>query len=551
MSHGKETPRQKMIGMMYLVLMAMLALNVSKEVLNAFTVIDEGLVKTLSNIETTNDKILRDFDFQYQLNENKVRPWKDKADEVTKKADSIVNYIFNKKIEIVQMAKEAEAIVENEGEKEVSVANINSKDNTDAPGVIMVAEEANNAAKVLRTMINEYEEFLLNEIVTKSNAEGHRNAIKKSLETHDHHLKDGTVEPWELANFAHLPMAGVISIMSGLQVNIRNAQSEALRYLYQQIDAGSMKFNAIEATIIPNSNYIIRGNDYSAQIFLAARDTTAPPKIFYAQGEQPYDSIIDLETGNVDYIKNTSLSYDSLEVGSSGKGIYVEPGTGTGQKAWGGIIELTGPDGNKIRRPFKHHYTVAEGSVVVSPTKMNVFYLGVENPVDVSVAGVPPDKVSITVTNATPVKTRNGYIIKPKRPGNSIVLVYTVDANGNKRQVGKKEFRVKIVPDPVAKVNGQRSGSINKNVLLAQIGVAAEMENFDFDLTFRVTEFTVSTVIGGFLQEKTSRSNRFTQEQKALIQRINRGQVVYIQDIKAVGPDGRTRDLGTLRFKLN
>jgi gliding motility-associated protein GldM len=337
--------------------------------------------------------------------------------------------------------------------------------------------------------------------------------------------------------------------MSGLQINVRNAQSEALRYLYAQIDAGSMKFNRIEATVIPNSNYIIKGNDYSAQIFLAARDTTAPPKILITDHAQPYDSTIDSETGEVYYFRNPSATYDSI-VPESGKGIFRRPGSATGSNRWGGIIEIRGPSGGTIARPFKQSYTVAEGSVVVSPTKMNVFYLGVDNPVDVSVAGIQPDKISIQITNATHIRSRNGYIVKPKRPGNSLVNVYA-DVDGNKRLMGRKEFRVKIVPDPVAKVAKLRGGAINKNVLLAQLGVVAEMENFDFDLTFRVTEFKVSTVIGGFLQEKTSRSNRFTSEQKALIERINRGQVVYIDDIKAVGPDGSTRNLGTIRFKLN
>jgi hypothetical protein len=116
---------------------------------------------------------------------------------------------------------------------------------------------------------------------------------------------------------------------------------------------------------------------------------------------------------------------------------------------------------------------------------------------------------------------------------------------------GRREFRVKKVPNPVAKINGKTGGAITKAVLLAQIGVAAEMENFDFDLKFTVTEFTVSTTVQGFLQEATSKSYKFTKDQKAIIRNLSRGQRVYIQDIKAVGPDGSTRDLSTIALLLN
>jgi hypothetical protein len=120
-----------------------------------------------------------------------------------------------------------------------------------------------------------------------------------------------------------------------------------------------------------------------------------------------------------------------------------------------------------------------------------------------------------------------------------------------KHNMGQKEFRVKMVPDPVAKVNGQKGGSIAKNVLMAQIGVAAEMENFDFDLTFTITEFTVSAVIQGFVREYKSTSYKFTPEQRNIVNNLSRGQNVYIQDVKAIGPDGSTRPLSTINFKLN
>jgi hypothetical protein len=120
-----------------------------------------------------------------------------------------------------------------------------------------------------------------------------------------------------------------------------------------------------------------------------------------------------------------------------------------------------------------------------------------------------------------------------------------------KKQVGFKEFRVKTVPSPYAVVANKRGGVIDKNVLLAQTGVAAVMEEgFDFDLTFTVTEFTVLSVVQGFVRDYDSKSNRFTDQQKKLIRSLNRGNPVYIQDIRAIGPDGSVRNLGTINFKI-
>jgi gliding motility-associated protein GldM len=553
MGHGKETPRQKMIGMMYLVLMAMLALNVSNEVLNAFAVLDDGLRRTIHTLDQTNNKVLTDFAAQYELNKDKVGPWLDRAQQVKEEADSLVEFLQAKKIEILEFTKEKEAIDEN---KVIDGKLIGSKDNTEAPAHIMIGDNNDKAGKELKGMLENYRNFLVTQIVTSENAAPIRASIESGLNTepsraHDSKgAKAGTeLHSWEREHFEHLPLSGVLTIMTGLQINVRNAESEALKYLYSQISAGDVSFNKLSATVIPNSNYIIKGNEYKAEIFLAASDTTADPTIYVTSNPRPYDSTI-LSGGIVEYKLREDLEYEQVHVPKgSGKGIFKAPSTNLGVKNWGGLIELTGPSG-KIVKPFKQSYLVAEGAVTVAPTKMNVFYLGVDNPVDVSVAGVQPDQVDISVTNARHERSRGSYIIKPIRPGNAYVVVYA-NIDGQRREMGRKEFRVKTVPDPVAKVNGQKGGAISQSVLVAQIGVVAEMENFDFDLKFTVTEFTVSAVVQGFVREYTARSNRFTTEQKSLLRGLNKGQSVYIQDIKAVGPDGSTRPLSTINFRLN
>jgi gliding motility-associated protein GldM len=554
MAHGKETPRQKMIGMMYLVLMAMLALNVSKEVLDTFDVLDDGLKKTIETLDQTNAKVLSDFAAQYELNKSKVGPWQEKALKVKEDADKIVEFIQDKKIEILKFSKDLEAF--DEQSKNVNARDIKSKDNTEAPANIMVGDNNDRAGRDLRLMMEDYRNYLVTQVVASESAGPIRKSIESALNTSSEPMRekhggdkvDTETHSWESEHFENLPLSGVLTIMTGLQINVRNAESEALKYLYAQISAGDVNFNKISATVIPNSNYIIKGNEYRAEVFLAASDTTADPKIFVTTDPNPYDSVKVGES--YEYKRREGLNYQELDVPKgSGMGVFKMPGTALGMKNWGGIIELTGPSGTIIK-PFKKKFLVAEGAVTVAPTKMNVFYLGVDNPVDVSVAGVQPDKIDISVTNARHEKRGGSYIIKPIRPGNAFVVVYaTID--GERREMGRKEFRVKTVPNPVAMVNNQKGGAINQNILAAQLGVVAEMENFDFDLKFTITEFTVSAVVQGFVREFTAKSNRFTPEQQNLIKSLSRGNNVYIQDIKAVGPDGSTRPLSTINFKLN
>jgi len=345
---------------------------------------------------------------------------------------------------------------------------------------------------------------------------------------------------------------GFLAIMSSQQLNIRNAESEVINYLFTQISAGEVKFNELDAVVIPVSNYVLRGSEYVADIYLAARDTTQDPVIWIAEGvREPWTQKTD-ENGNTYIDKKDGVNYTQLQVDhGQGKGVFRRAGGSTGFKQWGGIIEITGPGGEAIRRPFSAEYQVAEGGVTVSAMKMNVFYLGVDNPVEIAVAGVPGSQISADATNGSLVPSAGKFIMRPKRPGNCLVNVYA-ELDGRRKNVGSKEFRVKQVPDPYATVGGKKGGAVSKVALMAQTGVAAEMPpDFDFELKFTVTEFTVLSVVQGFVKQYSSRNNRFTEEQKNLINTLSKGSPLYIQDIKAVGPDGSLRNLSTIDFKLN
>ncbi len=543
MGHGKETPRQKMIGMMYLVLTAMLALNVSAEVLDAFAAVDEGLVKTTEIYSEKNLEIYKEFEQQFAQNEQKVGPWKVKADDVKKKSDELIQYIQDIKIEIITKNGQGDiedGVITEEGK--IIGEHVAGKDKPDVASNVLIGEMDGKAFE-LKEKIEQYRTELLSLVDEEDESVIH--SIETNLDTADPpKTEDGEKKSWEVKNFAHMPLAAVFPLLTKIQLDIRNSEAEIVQYLFSQISAGSIPFNKLEATVIPNTNYVLQGNEYKADVFIAAFDTTAAPIVLIGQ----YDSTYNEESGIYDYTMRRG--YDSLEV-VNGRGKFTRMGSSVGPQSWGGIIKLMDPDGNFITKTFRQKYQVAKPNLVVSPTKMNVFYVGVDNPVSISIAGVPGDKVFPSITNATIRKQRDGeYIVNPKRPGNSLISVIA-DIDGTRKNMGVAPFRVKGLPDPTVQVAGKKGGKIEKNVLAAQAGVFAVMENFDFDLEFKIIEFTVSTTDrGGYTQDAKTKGNLFTKQQMDLIKNARRSQRLNIEDVKAIGPDGSVRNLAPIVFEI-
>jgi gliding motility-associated protein GldM len=543
MSHGKETPRQKMIGMMYLVLTAMLALNVTAEVLDAFDAVDEGLKKTSKNFTEKNQVLYSDFNEQYAQNETKVKPWKDKADEVKRRSDELFDYIQGLKIDIIKdngQGDPEDGVITEDGE--IVNEKIKGKDKYDAPSRVLIGPNMDGKAFELRSKIKDYKDFLINLVDEKDVSLMH--SLEINLETKEPPpSKDGERKEWEVKHFANMPIAAVMPLLTKMQLDVRNSEAEIGQYLFRQIDAGSFAVNKIEATVIPNSSYILQGNEYKADVFLAALDTTAPPIVFIGE----YDSTLNEDGG---YEFNMVGSYDSLDV-LEGKGKFSRLSTTIGKQKWGGLIKVMGPDGGYITKTFRREYQIAKANLVVSPTKMNVFYVGVDNPVSVSIAGVPGNKVSPSMTNGSIRKQRDGeYIVNPKRPGNSIISV-RAEIDGVTKNMGTVQFRVRGLPDPVVKVAGKKGGRIQRNVLAAQAGVIADMENFEFDLEFKITKFTVSTTDrGGYTIDSKTNGNIFTRAQQDLIKNLRRGQRLNIEDVRAIGPDGSVRPLASIVFEI-
>ena len=543
MGHGKESPRQKMIGMMYLVLTALLALNVSKDAVEAFKLVDKSLTKTTENFTVKNDMIYQEFDQAASENPQKAGPWKNIAYEVKKRANEMFDYIQELKIEILIKAEgeDSEVFTEDGG---IDVEHVKKIDENNIPSEILVGSDQNGKAFDMKAAMEEYRTFLLDVIGNKDIAAA--NSIQASLDTEDPIIK-GEKVLWVNHMFQLSPLIAAITLLSKLQSDIRNTEAETLNFLYRQIDAGSFKFNSLIPTIITNSNYIMRGNEYKAEVFIAATDTTQQPEVLVGK----YETIVG--ANGIEEYRMIGSDYLTLTVDERGRGIYKIKPTVFGEKTWGGLIRMRAPDGNIISYPFEEKYTVAPPNVVVSPTAMNVFYVGLDNPVDISVSGA--ENVTATMTNGTIKKGttkgfRGSFIASPRTPGTMANVTVTAEVNGVRRSFPPIEFRVQIVPPPVAKVAGKNSGAIAKSMLAAQVMVFAELEDFLFNIKYNVTAFTIEINDRGFSVTEPSKSSRITAPQKSLINRLKRNDRVVFTDVKAVGPDGRQRSLPPIVLRI-
>lgn len=530
-----ETPRQKMINMMYLVLTALLALNVAAEVLESFRTVDASLGVTINNVDRKNQQIYGAFDAAFAENPAKVKDWKDKADQVKQKTQDLITDIVNLKEKLVLASggfslKDAEPgvtltaedafLINSKGDTIV----IKKEDDLNTPSEIMIQQKKGTE---LKNKIDTYRDFL-----TGFTEEGSplRDNIIKQLDTADPKVKrgeGGEKRSWEILNFDSKPLIAIITLLSKMQIDIKNAENNVISNLYGQIDAASYKFNRLGAQILAKSTYVMEGDPFEAEIFLAAEDTTQQPEIF---------------------VGNTQLPM------REGKGVYRVPTSKPGTFKWSGLIKYKTPEGNYNTYPFEGEYQVGRPSVTISPVKMNVMYMGIPNPIRVSVPGVASENLQVSFTNGRIEKDGEDYLVYPAKVdllAKSTSISVSAKIDGQTRSMGSMNFRVKEVPPPLATISGQNGGNIKKEDLLAEDGVFAELKDFDFDLKFKVTQFDVSfTGSGGYVKTYKSTSNRFTSEQKDQFTKLVQGSYVYIDNIYAKGDDGTTRPLSPITFKV-
>lgn len=523
-------PRQKMINIMYLVLTALLALNVSVQILNAFVAVDAGLMRTNKNFDKKNLTTMAKFDAAMAEDAIKTKPFYDKALQVQKLSKDLCNYIDTLKTEL----KAATDGIPKKKADTLSLMKIEAKDNFDIPTKILINDAASEdgskgKAHELKMKIRDYRKRLMGLFDPPKDSSGHNIGLK-TPDTYS--PEEEKVANWEVATFYERPVVAEICLLSQTQNEVKNVESEMENYLLNAVNAQNFKFDKVDPEYIPQSNYVLLGDSFKAKLFVAAYSSTQNPKII---------------VGDIDTVTGKILGkVDSVKV-SHGFGNYAVRTEHEGSVRYSGRIDVLAPDGSLKSYPFHSSYLVAKPAVVISPTKMNVFYINVDNPVEISAPGIPDENLRPSfqgpgsISPASGVK--GGFIVRVSS-GDGTKCHISVSArmsDGTTKNFPAQEFRIKKVPNPICKVCGQPSdASIAKVVLQNKGVVTAEMENFDFDLHYDVVGFEMVAMSGSYGSVEKSSSGQFTPKMKNIISQMPSGSHIIIAKVHVVrGSDSR------------
>jgi gliding motility-associated protein GldM len=548
MAGHKETPRQKMIGMMYLVLTALLALNVSADILNAFTIVNEGMERTNKNFEAKNNQQISEFEKQYQLNKAKVGKYYNKAmkaHELSEKLITEIKEVQNKVIGYTEF-KSAEArnvtfeYKDEEGNtqektvvepREVPLEWLENKSNYDSPMNVLLGvgkeDGTSGEATKLKEAFAKYKKEILS-LLSKEEADG----IKLGLNTEDaYNTHANKKQNWEMNTFYHTVLSADIVLLNKYIAEVMNIETEVVAKLYENIDASDFKMDKVTSAVIPKANIVIAGEPYEAQVLVVAYSSTDTPTVMV---KQDVDSLF-----TKDY--SSASEIDSI---SDGVTYYSVKTSATGDFKYAGVIKVKKPDGSYLTKHFNSSYTVIKPSATVSADKMNVVYRGLPNPLTIAAAGFTNDQIRLSASGGGSLSSKgNGkYIFKPSI-GKAKEVTFRVVAtkkDGTTSSMGPFKFRIKNLPSPTIRLAGKTDGQIDKSALLARSFLSAQLDDFLFEgVKYSVVSFKIY-VAGPRMSPifKDVRGPRFPAGVIKALRKASRGTTVQISSVKVKGPDG-------------
>lgn len=522
-SNNRLSPRQKMINLMYIVLTAMLALNVSSDVLDGFTQVHDGLSRTNVTVSERNDAVYRNLQAYAEQNPDIAKEVYQSAMDVRSRSQKLFERIDSFKKAIILKADGVPNTPDN----------LENRDDLEAASAVMLNPSTREGAK-LRKALDEYRVFI-QEIVVDS---AKRANIESALSTIPFKRAGyaGT-QTWEEAKFDNQPAVAALTLLTKLQNDIRYAEGEALTSLASTLsnfspeETSQLRINEMNAFVVPMSNMVMRGGRYSADIVLASIDTAARPVV---------------------YVGGKPLQGNHYEFSPSASGKF----------NFSGYIEVPHLDGTTSQHPFTSEYIVFDPMATVSATMMNVLYAGINNPISISVPGVPMSDVSASMTNGTLTREGDHWIARASTVGSEAVITVSANVGGRSQVVNTTSFKVRKLPDPDGYIimpgaNGAtehfRGGrSVTKAQIMGAKGVGAAIDDGLLNIEFRVLGFeTVFIDSQGDGAVYTSDGANFSAQQKDRIRGLIPGKArFFISRIRATGPDGIERTLSPIEVRV-
>lgn len=554
MASGKETPRQKMIGMMYLVLTALLALNVSQQILKGFVTVDENIEKSKDILTENNAKVKEAFEEYVKQGNYEAQPYLLKAIEAQKYTRELTMYIDSMKHLVVGKTEKI-----NQADT-AQIRFMKKLDDFDTPTYLFIgSDEANpistpySANALKKEMLSLYNKLssmvsdMQKDTKTKLDEKG-MYALKEklnSIKPSDKEIvEDGVKMNWELQNFYHLPLAAVVTNLDKMEADIKNIESEFLHVFSQNAMGSSVRINSLTAQVISPKPYVQTGQEFNADILLAAGSTNITPERMQVLIGAKYDSI------------NKKLIVPGTPIDiKDGIGKFSTIANATGQQELKGLVAYKNTKGIIEYYPFQYQYMVSSPFSAVSADNMNVFYVGVNNPISVSAAGFTPNELQVSISGCGAKMIPSGagkYEVTASSAGTCTMTIAAKTSKGLQAQGPPKVFRVRNIPPPVPKINGVLAlGTLEftKTQISGIGGIGAEAPGFVFPVNMKVIEFDVITVQGGNMIPEHCSGPNLTQKAKQLLDRLKKGQKAWIENIKIQSPSGITTVNATIKVK--
>ena len=487
-------PRQKMINIMYLVLTAILALNVSAEVIEAFKTVDKSLQGSSANITTANGILYQSLQDKLKDEQYKTQAavWQPKGLLAKQYSDDVIKYIEDVKLELKQNA----GLKENGSFKE---------DNLDASTRLF---ETKGRGDELKAKLDEYKKNMLS-IDSSFPA---RFSANFPVNTDPVPSREGGTKPFTTGYFHMTPTVAALTMLSKFQNNVKNAENTISSYIHGQVGAVKFVYDKFAAVVGQSSNYVMPGEKVTITAGVGAYSTAAQPQI--------------------------TIAGQGVAVNADGVAVKDFTAEGGGDRNIPVTVTYTKPDGSRESKTFPIKYTVGTpGGAAVMLDKMNVFYIGVENPITI---GSPTgwDRTNVSMTGGTISGTGSKRVVKVSAIGNATI---TVTADGKPSAF---TFRIKRIPDPIIKIGASSGGRMQAAAFRAQQFVSAVLENFDFEAHFSVTGATIYFNNPGDRNVKQiSLTGGSLGPAKAYMDQLVPGSTVIFDNIRVVGPDGQTRTI--------
>jgi gliding motility-associated protein GldM len=523
-----KEPRQKMINMMYLVLTALLALNVSSEILNAFVTVNNSITKSNSLIDDKNKLTYKSFadELKDPQTQAKAAVWAPKADEVKKYSDDVYNYIESLKAELEKQAGTHES--HTTGKQEINA------DNIDAAIRLM---DKMGKGKELYAKLGDYKKNVLGVLKPEEFADNPalQAQLRRDVEKFSTSIpidlnvpasKSGNkygndVNGWIQSYFHMTPAIAALTILSKFQNDVKSSEAQLVDYIHSQVGQVKVVYDEFEAIAQANTSYAMPGDNIEITAGVGAFSAAAKPEI--------------------------SINGSPVSL-TGGKAIYKTTASGTGEHAVAVKIRFTKPDGTIAEKNETVKYTVGIPSgASIFLEKMNVMYIGVDNPLTISAGSAGAEKMHVSFADGSISKgSGDHYVAKPSHPGMSKIVV---TANGKNFEF---PMRLKYLPPPAAFVGTKKGGNVSSAEFKAMGGVIAKLEETDFEAPFKVVSYRVGAVGGpiSIYQEANNEGNRWSGNAATLIGRAGPGTRVFVDNIIVVGPEGKQREIPGLQFNL-